>query len=477
MNFDLQLRRNDEVELDVEKLAFGGQAIARVNDFVVFVQNAIPGQRVRALVTKRKKQYAESRAIEVLSQSAHYTEPFCRHFGTCGGCLWQTLDYSEQLRWKRVHVQEALEHTSGLEGVVVEPTTPSPQTTYYRNKMEYTFSDHRWLSPEEIADKDATYGRDFALGLHVRGFFDKIFNVEECFLESPRSAAIARAARSWCEKSGLPSYTTKTHEGFWRFLVVREGKRTEQTLVHVITAPHPRQDEVVDDFAGRLTELFPDITTIVHSVSGKKAQIAVGDASRIVLGPGFIEEILGGLRFRISAQSFFQTNPCAAEKLYECVRDFGEFAGVETVWDLYCGAGSIAIFIASQARRVVGFEVVEEAVGDAHTNCRVNGVGNCTFHLGDVKDMVADVKAAASRDGAPDVVVTDPPRAGMHPRVVQALLDLEPRRIVTVSCNPATLARDLALLGEKYNVVKVRPFDLFPYTPHIECVARLDRKW
>jgi 23S rRNA (uracil1939-C5)-methyltransferase len=476
MNIIEGIRKNTEVELQIEKLAFGGKAIARIDDFVVFVENAIPGQRVRTLITKKKRQYAEGRAIEVVSQSPDYTVPFCRHFGVCGGCLWQNLSYEEQLRWKRIHVQESLEHVTGLEGVAVEPTVPSPQDKYYRNKMEYTFADRRWLLPDEIAAKEVTYGRDFALGLHVRGFFDKVFNVEECFLESPRSVAILKATREWAAGSGLSAYTTRTHQGFWRFLVVREGKRTDQTLVHCITASDPRQEEIGEGLARHLTNLFPEITTFVHSVSRKKAQVAIGDDSRTLTGPGYIEEHLGGLRFRISAHSFFQTNPLAAEKLYETVRQCGAFSGEETVWDLYCGTGSIALFIASRVRRVVGFEVVEEAITDAYTNCRLNGVENCSFHLGDLKDVIAGAREMAQSSGLPDVIIADPPRAGMHPNVIRALLEMAPRRIVTVSCNPATLARDLGLLREKYHVGKVQPFDLFPYTPHIECVVQLERK-
>lgn len=476
INVMIDLKKGNEVELPVEKLAFGGKAMARVDGFVVFMDHAVPGQRVKALITKKKRQYAEARVLETISQSPAYAEPFCPHFGICGGCHWQDVSYEEQLYWKRLHVAECLEHLAGVNAVGVSPTAPSPQTRYYRNKMEFTFSNRRWLSAEEIASKEIQFDKTFVVGLHVRGFFDKVFNVENCFLESPQATEILREARAWCQKSGLPPYSVRDHQGFWRFLVIREGKRTNQTMVHILTAQHERQETVVDSLAEYLLSRFPGITTFIHSITQKKSQVAVGDSTRVVTGPGFIEEELGGLRFRISAHSFFQTNPVCAEKLYETVSRFAEFTGDELVWDLYCGAGSIALFIAGQVRQVVGFEVVQEAIEDAYVNCRLNGVENCRFFAGDLKDVIRNAQNDLRGDGLPDVIITDPPRAGMHPHVIEALLQLAPRRIVTVSCNPATLARDLSLLQDKYRVDKVQPFDLFPHTPHIECVVKLERR-
>ena len=470
------IRKGNELELTVEKLTFGGKAMARLNGFVVFIDQAVPGQKVRARITRKKRQYAEALAVEVLSQSPLYVEPFCRHFGVCGGCRWQNLPYEEQLRWKREHVLECLTHLAGVKEAMAEATVASPQSQYYRNKMEYTFSSRRWLSPEEIAATDVQYSRSFALGLHARGGFNKVFNLDECYLESPQSVEILRQARQWCQNSGLSAYNTLDHQGFWRFLVIREGKRTAQTLLHLVTAAHAQQDMMVDGLAQHLLERFPQITTIVHSVSRKKAQVAVGDVSRVVMGPGFIEEVLGSRRFQISAHSFFQTNPLAAEKLYESIARLAELSGRETVWDLYCGTGSIALFIASQVQRVVGFEVVEEAVADAYKNCQLNGVDNCVFRAGDLKDSIKEARKLALLGPAPEVVVTDPPRSGMHPKVVQALRELAPKRIIAVSCNPSTLARDLGFFLDQYEIRHIQPFDLFPHTPHIECVVKLDKK-
>ncbi len=470
------VRKGVELELGVEKLAYGGKAVSRVDGFVIFMDHAVPGQRVRVLITKKKRQYAEARVLEVLSESQSRVEPFCRHFGVCGGCQWQDVGYREQLEWKRTHVLECLEHVAGVEEAMVERLVPSPSERYYRNKMEFTFSDRRWLSTEEINAGGMAGADRLTLGLHVRSFFDKIFDVETCYLESERAVRILRTMRDWCATSGIPAYSIRGQAGFWRFLVVREGKRTDQTLVHIVTTNRPEYRADVDRLAEHLLSRVPEVTTFVHSITDKKAQVATGDSSRVVFGPGYIEERLGELTFRISANSFFQTNPCSAELLYETVRRLADFQGDETVWDLYCGTGSISLFIASQVHKVVGFEVVSEAIRDAYVNAELNGIRNGRFVAGDLKDIMKNPGGPEGEPGPPDVVITDPPRAGMHPRVVKTLLEIAPRRIIYVSCNPATLARDLAELLGTYRVGVAQPFDLFPHTPHIECVVRLDKK-
>ncbi len=466
-----KISKGNEVDLYIEKLAFGGKAVAKVDGFVVFLDRAVPGQTVRARITKKKRNYAEGRLVEVLSQSPHYRAPVCPHFGICGGCLWQDIAYEEQLFWKRRHVIESLEHIAGAGETEVLPIVPSPETLHYRNKMEFTFSAKRWLLPEELEEEHSPDAL-FALGLHVRGFFDKVFNIDECLLQSHTASAILREVREWARKSGLPAYSIRSHEGFWRFLVIREAKRTGQILVHLITSGDSGARALMDRFADHLHTKFPGITTLIHSMNDKKSQVAVGDSSRVLFGPGFIEEMLGDLRFRISANSFFQTNTLGAEKLYEHVARVADFNDSEKVWDLYCGTGSIGIFIASRVKEVVGIELVEDAVKDARENCRANGIHNCTFLAGDLKDVIRQ----ASEAGPPDVVIADPPRPGMHPKVVKTLLELAPKRIIAVSCNPASLARDAALLMDAYEIKSVQPFDLFPHTPHVECVVRFDKK-
>lgn len=469
------IRKGAELELEITRLAFGGSAVAHLEGFVVLLEQGVPGQKVRARVTRKKSHYAEGHVLEVLSRAPGELEPFCPHFGVCGGCRWQNLAYNAQLTWKHRHVVECLERLGGFSSPRVEAALASPDTLWYRNKMEFTFSSRRWLSPAEIASGQVL-DRSVALGLHARGHFDRVFDVEACSLESEAAVAIVKESREWARRSGLRPYNTRDHQGFWRFLVVREGKATGQRMVHVLTAGHRDATALVDGLAERLREHVGEITTIVHSVSHKKAQVAVGDVSRTVWGPGFIEEALEGLRFRISAHSFFQTNTFGALRLYDVVRRLADLKGQETVWDLYCGTGSITLFIASRAHRVIGFELVQEAIDDAFVNCTLNGIDNCSFRAGDLKDLIREAARNSRIHGTPDVVITDPPRAGMHPHVIQALLDVLPSRIIAVSCNPATLARDLALLSERYAVEAVQPVDLFPHTPHIECVVKLVRK-
>lgn len=467
-----KVSKGAEIDLFVEKLAFGGKGVARIDGFVVFLDRAVPGQTVRARIVKKKKNYAEARVVEVLSQSPHYIPPACPHFGTCGGCHWQDISYDLQLHWKRNHVIECLSHIAGVSEADVQPIVASPEQFRYRNKMEFTFSAKRWLLQDEIAT--ASFDREdlFALGLHVRGLFDKVFNIGECLLESPAAVEVMKDVRDFAKKSGLPAYSIRGHEGFWRFLVIRETKRTGQMLVHLITSADRNGESTVDLLSSRLADKFPEITTFLHSLSANKSQVAAGESSRVLFGPGFIEEKIGDLRFRISAHSFFQTNSPGAERLYDTVKEFADFDGSENVWDLYCGTGSIGIYVASRVKSVTGIEIVPDAIKNAYDNCRLNNVRNCSFLAGDLKEMIK--KAAEA--GRPDVVISDPPRAGMHPKVIKTLLDVAPKRIIAVSCNPASLARDAALLLDSYEIKAIRPFDLFPHTPHMECIMRLDRK-
>jgi 23S rRNA (uracil1939-C5)-methyltransferase len=470
------LSKGMEVDLVIEKLAFGGKALGRVDGCVVFVDHAVPGQRVRVRITRKKSRFAEARVVQLLAQSPEYVPPFCPHFGVCGGCQWQDLAYEEQLRWKRTHVQECLQHLAGLTPGDILPAVASPHQQYYRNKMEFTFAPRPWLPSGDLVAEPHSHGGAIALGLHVGDSGDRIFNLEHCFLQSPLATAIVPEVRRWCGKSGLAAYNPRTQRGFWRFLVLREGKRTAQTLVHLITTDQG-DPAAVEALAAHLVARFPAITTLVHSRRQTKAQVASGESSRTLRGPGYIEEHLGDLRLRVSANSFFQTNTAAAEGLYNAVSRLGEFTGAETVWDLYCGAGSIALHLAGKVRRVMGFELVAEAVNDAYINSRLNGLENCQFLAGDLKERIQEALRAGPRHQPhPDVIVTDPPRAGLHPQVVQALRELSPRRLIYVSCNPATLARDLALLQDRYDIQAVQSFDLFPHTAHIECVARLDRR-
>lgn len=462
-----------EIELTVEKLAFGGQALGRYGGLVVFVDHGLPGQRLRVRIRKKKATYAEADVVQVLAQSPHFVAPRCRHFGLCGGCRWQDLAYEAQLDWKRQQVLECLAQLGGWHPEDVAATTPSPEIWYYRNKMEFTFAPRPWLPAAELAGGAAPEALGAALGLHVPGSFQRVFDVAACYLQSPQTGPILALIRQLARQSGLPAYDTRQHRGFWRFVVLRESKRTGDQLLWLITTSQGDY-QAVDKLAAPLRQEFPALTTMVHAISDQKAQVAQADRGRVLWGPGYLEEEVGGRRFRISPGSFFQTNTAAAEGLYQAVGRLAGLTGRETVWDLYCGAGSIALSLASQARRVVGFELVAAAIQDAYVNARLNGVDNCQFIVGDLKDCLRQA-GQSPHFARPEVIITDPPRAGMHPQVIQAILELAPAKIVAVSCNPATLARDLTLLQPSYEITAVLPFDLFPHTPHIECVVRLER--
>lgn len=465
----MALKARDELIVKIEKFALGGKGLSRIDGEVLFVDGAIPGATVRVKIKRKKRNYSEAQVLEVLEPSPDESPPFCSHVPYCGGCLWQRVRYEKQLEWKECLVRETLEHLGGLNASTVRPITPSPQRVYYRNKMEFAFSARRWFRPDEIA-QEQELKRDCGLGLHVKGHFDRVFNLEECYLESREAVEILKLVREFCGRSGLPAYDIKGKEGFWRFLVIREGKRTNQRMVHLITTSNGGATEKVEAL-GLILKTSGMVTTFVHSTNDSLSQVAFGESSRVLFGSGYIEEKLEGFRFRISPNSFFQTNPYGAEILYQKILQCAGLTGNETVWDLYCGTGSISLFVAPYARRVVGIELLEEAVADAYVNMELNNIENCTFIVGDIKDLIKQLETEV-----PDVVITDPPRAGMNPRVVRYLKGLRARRLIAVSCNPATLARDLAMLADEYRLLEVYPFDLFPHTPHIECVALLERK-
>ncbi len=471
------LKKGSEVELEIDSLAFGAKGLARLNGYVVFVEQALPGQRVRALLTKKKRDYAEARLVEVLQQSPDYVTPRCSHFHDCGGCLLQNFRYEKQLEAKRRQIEEVLVHLGGVAQPQVANVIGSPQQFFYRNKMEFSFARQRWLTRAEIAGAQNITERNFALGLHARNSFDKTLDIRACYLFSEISNDILAAVRTFAKNSSLLPYTTRDHTGFWRFLVMREGKRTGEFMLNFVTADSPEGRAAVAELSAAFVREFPIITTIVHNINRSKAQIAFGEEEIILHGRGYLREQIADCTFHISANSFFQTNTLGAEQLYAVAREFAALTGAENVYDLYCGAGTIAIFIAKLAQQVVGFEIVLEAIRDAAMNCSLNNIDNCHFVRGDLKDELARVPLLVQRWGRPDVIIADPPRAGMHPRVLLKILELAPQRIVYVSCNPATFARDVRVLCNKdYQLEKVQPVDMFPHTAHCEVVGLLVRR-
>lgn len=458
-------KKGQELELQVAGLAFGGRGVARVDGLTVFVDQTAPGDRVLARVVRRKKRYAEARLIRLLAPSAHRVQPPCAYSGTCGGCKWQFLDYPEQLRYKREHVLEALVHIGLLQGVTVHPTLPSPLSFGYRNKMEFTCADRRWLTPAEIGQPGID--PDFALGLHVPGTFHKVLDTAACLLQPERGNRLLAEIRRFLRGSPEPPYGLRSHQGFWRFVVLRHSVDRDEWMVNLVTAAENRS--AVEPLARQLMAAHPGVVSVVNNITARKAGVAVGEREILLGGAPVICDRIAPFDYEISANSFFQTNTRGAAQLYALVERYARLTGAETVIDLYCGTGTIAISLSTAARRVVGLEIVAGAVADAERNCRLNGVDNCRFVVGDIRQALTGVAEKA------EVMVIDPPRMGMHGDVLQQVLARAPRRIVYVSCNPATLARDIGGLKDAYAVREIQPLDMFPHTFHIEAVARLER--
>jgi len=466
-------KRGATIELEIEKFADKGKALARVDGFVVLVREGVPGDRVRARVYKKKKNYAEAEIEEVLSPSSLRTEPRCYYFSTCGGCKWQHVEYQAQLDAKRESVEGALMHQGGfaLEDVTVRPTIGAEQTYLYRNKMEFSFSAQRWLTPEEI-DTGDPFDTDFALGLHVPGNPFKVVDLKECHLQSELSQRLVNGFRDLAKMHDWAPWHIRKHEGFLRHLVIRQGTNTGDVMVNLVTNGH--DPDRMDTTATYLRESFPEVTTLVNTINTGVAQTAYGEAVHTIFGPGVIYDKIGPYRFEIASNAFFQTNTRQAERLYEVAREFARLTPDDRVYDLYCGAGTISIFLADAVQEVIGVELVEEAVANARANAKLNDVDNCTFVAGDMKELFTSEFVATH--GHPDVLIVDPPRGGLHPDVVEQIGALRAERFVYVSCNPQTQARDLSMLSDTYAIEAIQPVDLFPHTQHIENVVSLALK-
>jgi 23S rRNA (uracil1939-C5)-methyltransferase len=417
-------------------------------------------------VTRKKKNYAEARIVELLKPSPDRIPAPCPYSGICGGCKWQFLDYGTQLAYKRQHVLDSLTHIGLIQEAVVHPTLASELCFGYRNKVEFTCSDSPWQVSKSIPIPDSE--PHFALGFHVPGVFHKVLDIASCLLQPDMGNLILGDIRRYLLTSDLPMYCPRTHHGFWRFVMLRHSLAHDHWMVNLITAAENRN--AVQPLADMLSDKYPQIISIVNNITAKKAAISVGECEIPLFGTSHLTDSLCGFEFDVSANSFFQTNSRGAETLYRMVMDYAGLTGNETVFDLYSGTGTIAICLSKAARQVIGFEIVADAISDAEKNCRKNGIANCTFFGGDIKDRLSEASQI------PDVMVIDPPRNGMHKSVVQQILELRPARIVYVSCNPATLARDLGMMKDVYRVVEVQPVDMFPHTFHIESVARLERR-
>ncbi len=462
----MTIKKGELIEATITDLAFGGRGLARIDGMAVFVDPAVPGDRVRARIFKKRKRYAEARVVELLAPSVDRVPCPCPYNGWCGGCKSQFLSYDRQLAYKWRHVVDSLSHIGALEDIPVHPVIPSEKIFGYRNKMEFSCSDRRWLLPEEMNMDRIDNG--FALGLHVPGTFYKVLDIDACLLMPDLGNQILGTARAFMKKSDQLAYGLRSHKGFWRFLMLRHSVAKDQWMVNVVTAAENRT--AVQPLADALLADYPQVISVVNNVNTRKAGIALGEYEIVLGGDSMITDRIGERTFYISANSFFQTNTRGAAALYRIVENFAALDGDETVVDLYCGTGSIALTLAAKARSVTGFEISESAVNDAETNSHLNGIDNCRFIRGDIRDKLPGIELS------PDLMIIDPPRAGMHKDIVKQVLTLTPERVVYVSCNPATLARDLDLMREQYEVKEIQPVDMFPHTWHIEAVARLKHR-
>jgi len=456
--------------ISITGIAAEGKAIARYNDWVIFVPFVVPGDVVDIQLTRRKNSYAEGRAVLFHAYSKQREEAFCGHYGVCGGCKWQILPYAEQIRYKQQQVADNLTRIGKIELPEISPILGSEKTRFYRNKLEYTFSNKRWMTTEEVQS-----GRSFdnmnALGFHIPTMFDKVLDINECWLQPEPSNSIRLAIREFCLKNQYDFFDLRNQTGLMRNIIIRTSSTGEVMLIVVFYEDDAEKREAL---LNHIAECFSEITSLLYIINRKANDTITDQTVHIFRGKDHILEQMEGLQFKISPKSFYQTNSEQAYNLYKIVRDFAGLSGNELVYDLYTGIGTIANFMAKNAKQVIGIEYVPEAIEDAKLNSELNGINNTLFFAGDMKDLLNEDFIAEY--GRPDVIITDPPRAGMHDDVIDTILFAEPQKIVYVSCNPATQARDLNLLDKKYRVMRVQPVDMFPHTHHVENVVLLELK-
>ncbi|MDP4239300.1 MAG: 23S rRNA (uracil(1939)-C(5))-methyltransferase RlmD [Bacteroidota bacterium] len=457
-------------KITITDIAAEGKAIAKVNEMVVFVPFVVPGDVVDLQVTRKKSHFMEARALNFHSYSEKRIDAVCAHFGICGGCKWQILPYPEQIRYKQQQVVDALTRIGKIELPEVSPILGSVRTEFYRNKLEFTFSNKRWKTFEEIAE-----GKEFdtmnAVGFHIPGQFDKVLDIEKCWLQKDISNKIRNEIRRYALEHDLSFFDLRNQEGFLRTMMIRTTSTGELMLIMVF---FHEDKEAQEALLKHIADHFPEITSLLYIINSKANDTITDQEVLVFKGNECIYEEMEGLRFKIGPKSFYQTNSEQAYELYKVARSFAQLGGDELVYDLYTGTGTIANFIAHQAKQVIGIEYVPEAIEDAVINSKLNNIENTLFFSGDMKDILN--ASFIEQHGKPDVIISDPPRAGMHEDVIKAILFAEPKRIVYVSCNPATQARDLNLLDSHYRVAAVQPVDMFPHTHHVENVVLLERR-
>ncbi len=469
-------KKGEIVALKITDAADGNKWFGTLLDGLnVFVNgNAVIGDMIEARITKIKKNYLEARLVSISENSEQRCRPLCLHFGTCGGCKWQHFNYSEQIKIKERQLINALKHIGNFTMTNVEPIIPSNRTTHYRNKIEYSFSNKRFIPDDEMNGlSQSEKPLDFALGFHAPKVYSKVVDIDICHIATLEMNKIFGIVKSFCLSRELQPYSTLTHEGFLRHLMIRQSLHTKDLMVNFVTSRYDKK--LMNALYTELsTNSLPQITTFVNNVTSRKCEFSQGENEHIISGDGIITERLGSFNFQISSNSFFQTNTAQAEILYQQIDDLAQLNANEIVYDLYCGAGSISIYLASKCKNILGMELNEESVIDAKSNAKINDISNCSFTQFNLNNIHANINAI-EEFGPPDVIVTDPPRAGMHQNTLKCIGDLNPNRIIYVSCNPASFARDTAILNKSfgYRLEKVVPIDMFPFTNHVECVGLL----
>ncbi len=460
-------------KIAITDVAAEGKALAKVNDLVVFVPYVVPGDVVDLQVKRKKNHYAEAVAVKFHEYSPVRAVPFCQHYGVCGGCKWQCLPYAEQIKYKQKQVADNLTRIGKIELPEILPILGSEKTEFYRNKLEFTFSNKRWLTEEEVKE-DVKYDQMNAVGFHIPGAFDKVLAIEKCWLQDDISNQIRNAIRDYAYEHNYSFFNLRSQEGMLRNLMMRTSSTGELMVLLQCKIVEKGELDLMKCLLDFVAERFSQITSLLYVVNNK-CNDTINDLDVMVFkGNDHIFEEMEGLRFKIGAKSFYQTNSGQAYNLYKVARNFAGLTGNELVYDLYTGTGTIANFVSRQAKKVIGIEYVPEAIEDAKVNSAINGIDNTLFYAGDMKDILT--QEFITQHGRPDVIITDPPRAGMHDDVINTILFAEPQRIVYVSCNPATQARDLSLLDVKYKVMAVQPVDMFPHTHHVENVVLLEKR-
>ena len=457
-------------------MAAEGKAIAKVNELVIFVPYVVPGDIVDLQIKRKKHHYAEAEAVHFHRYSSKRAQPFCQHYGVCGGCKWQVLPYEEQIRYKQKQVTDNLTRIGKIELPDISPILGSEKTMFYRNKLEYTFSNKRWLTTEEVK-QNVVYDQMNAVGFHIPNAFDKVLAIEKCWLQDDISNRIRNAIRDYGYEHNYSFFNLRTHEGMLRNLIIRTSSTGELMVILICHIDEEHETEEMKRFTTLLqyvADSFPEITSLLYVINNKVNDTITDLNVHTFKGNDYMYEEMEGLRFKVGPKSFYQTNSEQAYRLYQVARQFAGLTGNELVYDLYTGTGTIANFVARQARKVVGIEYVPEAIEDAKVNSQINGIENTLFYAGDMKDILT--QEFINEHGRPDVIITDPPRAGMHPDVIDVLLFAAPKRIVYVSCNPATQSRDLQILDSQYKVTAVQPVDMFPHTHHVENVVLLEKR-